>query len=135
MRPLYRWPAPATPPAGWWQVGSRKRYKKSTATVREIMRKQQAKVVRKSPQRTPSAKTIDVRSPLARRMLKLVVQFDQTYDQLKAQWHEPGGIDEQEGLELMENARQAVQEFSRFLEGFKEQARRGGSLAPGASMR
>ena len=47
----------------------------------------------------------------------MVVQFDLAYDQLKAQWHEPGGIDEQEGLELMENARQAVQEFSRFLKG------------------
>ena len=30
----------------------------------------------------------------------MVVQFDLAYDQLKAQWHEPGGIDEQEGLEL-----------------------------------
>ena len=67
--------------------------------------------------------------------MRMVVQFDLAYDQLKAQWHEPGGVDEQEGLELMANARQAVQEFSRFLEGFKEQARRGGSLAPGASMR
>ena len=67
-------------------------------------------------------------------MVRMVVQFDLAYDQLKALWHEPGGIDEQEGLELMANARQAVQEFSRFLEGFKQQARRGGPSAPGTSM-
>ena len=90
---------------------------------------------RKPGRRTASARTIDVRSPLARKMVRLVVQFDLAYDQLKAQWHEPGGIDEQEGLELMENARQAVQEFSRFLEGFKERARRGGPPAAGPSMR
>ena len=98
-----------------------KTIQKSTATVREIMRKQQAKVVRKSPQRIPSAKTIDVRSPLARRMLKLVVQFDQTYDQLKTQWSEPGGIQEREGLELIKIAQQAVQEFSTFLDEFRAQ--------------
>ena len=60
---------------------------------------------RKPGPRTASARTIDVRSPLARKMVRLVVQFDLAYDQLKAQWHEPGGIDEQEGLELMANAR------------------------------
>lgn len=95
---------------------------------------QRAQVGRKSGRRMPSAKTIDVRSPLARKMMRMVVQFDLAYDQLKAQWHEPGGVDEQEGLELMANARQAVQEFSRFLEGFKQQARRGGPSARGTSM-
>ena len=89
---------------------------------------------RKACRRAASARTIDVRSPLARKMVRMVVQFDLAYDQLKAQWHEPGGIDEQEGLELMANARQAVQDFSRFLEVFKEQARRGGPPAPGKSM-
>ena len=67
-------------------------------------------------------------------MVRMVVQFDLAYDQLKAQWHEPAGIDEQEGLELLANARQAVQDFSRFLEVFKEQARRGGPPAPGKAM-
>ena len=90
---------------------------------------------RKACRRAASARIIDVRSPLARKMVRMVVQFDLSYDQLKAQWHEPGGIDEQEGLELMENARQAVQEFLRFLEGFKERARRGGPPAAGPSMR
>ena len=122
MRSLYRWFAPANPPAGWWQVGSRKRYKKSTATVREIMRKQQAKAVRKSSQRTPSAKTIDVRSPLARKMLKLVVQFDQAYDQLKEQWIESGAFPEQVGMEFRKSAQQAVQEFSIFVKQIREQA-------------
>jgi len=86
------------------------------------MRKQQAKVVRKSPQRTPSAKTIDVRSPLARRMLKLVVQFDQAYDQLKEQWIESGGFSEQVRIEFRKNAQQAVQEFSIFVEQIRKQA-------------
>ena len=86
------------------------------------MRKQQAKVVRKSPQRTPSAKTIDVRSPLARRMLKLVVQFDQAYDQLKEQWIESGAFPEQVGMEFRKSAQQAVQEFSIFVKQIREQA-------------
>ena len=89
---------------------------------------------RKACRRAASARTIDVRSPLARKMVRMVVQFDLAYDQLKAQWHEPGGIDEQEGLELMANARQAVQDFSRFLEVFKEQVRRGSPPASETSM-
>ena len=40
-------------------------------------------------------------------------------DQLKRQWQEPGGIPEQEGLALKESARQAVQEFSAFVEEFR----------------
>ena len=87
-----------------------------------IMRKPQAKVVRKSPQRTPSAKTIDVRSPLARKMLKLVVQFDQAYDQLKEQWIESGAFPEQVGIEFRKSAQQAVQEFSIFVKQIREQA-------------
>ena len=74
---------------------------------------------RKPGRRTVSARTIDVRSPLARKMVRLVVQFDLAYDQLKRQWQEPGGIPEQEGLALKESARQAVQEFSAFVEEFR----------------
>jgi hypothetical protein len=51
--------------------------------------------------------------------ITVVVQFDLAYDQLKRQWQEPGGIPEQEGLALKESARQAVQEFSTFVEEFK----------------
>ena len=76
---------------------------------------------RKPCRRKASAKTIDVRSPLARKMVRLVVQFDLAYDQLKRQWQEPGGIPEQEGLALKESARQAVQEFSTFLDEFRAQ--------------
>ena len=74
---------------------------------------------REPGRRTASARTIDVRSPLARKMVRLVVQFDLAYDQLKRQWQEPGGIPEQDGLALKESARQAVQEFSTFVEEFK----------------
>jgi hypothetical protein len=55
-------------------------------------------------------------------MLHLVVQFDLTYDHLKAHWKEVGGIPEQEGLELMANARQAVEAFSAFMDEFSERA-------------
>lgn len=96
--------------------------KKHCNREREIMRKQQAKAVRKSSQRTPSAKTIDVRSPLARKMLKLVVQFDQAYDQLKEQWIESGAFPEQVGMEFRKSAQQAVQEFSIFVKQIREQA-------------
>jgi len=82
----------------------------------------QKKVTKKTARRTPTAKLIDVRSPLAKQMLHLVVQFDLAYDQLKAHWKEVGGIPEQEGLELMDNARQAVEAFSTFMEEFSEKA-------------
>jgi hypothetical protein len=36
---------------------------------------------------------------LAKQMLHLVVQFDLTYDHLKAHWKEVGGIPEQEDLD------------------------------------
>lgn len=84
------------------------------------MTQKQAKVNKKSGRRTSTAKLIDVRSPLAKQMLHLVVQFDLAYDHLKAHWKEIGGIPEQEGLELMNNAQQAVQEFSAFMEEFSE---------------
>ena len=80
----------------------------------------QKKVIKKTARRTPTAKVIDVRSPLAKQMLHLVVQFDLAYDHLKAHWKEVGGIPEQEGLELMNNARQAVEAFSAFMEEFSE---------------
>ena len=89
---------------------------------------------RKPCRRKASAKTIDVRSPLARKMVRLVVQFDLAYDQLKRQWQEPGGIPEQEGVALKEGARQAVQEFSAFVEEFRAQVGLG-SLPPGTSLR
>ena len=54
-------------------------------------------------------------------MVRLVVQFDLTYDQLKRQGQGRGGIPEQEGLALKESARQAVQEFSTFVEEFRAQ--------------
>ena len=54
-------------------------------------------------------------------MLKLVVQFDQAYDELKEQWIESGGFPEQVGMELRKSAQQAVQEFSTFLDEFKAQ--------------
>lgn len=82
---------------------------------------------RKPGRRTASARTIDVRSPLARKMVRLVVQFDLAYDQLKRQWQEPGGIPEQEGLALKESARQAVQEFSTFVEEFRGMVEIGGA--------
>jgi hypothetical protein len=82
----------------------------------------QKKVTKKTARRTPAAKLIDVRSPLAKQMLHLVVQFDLAYDQLKAHWKKVGGIPEQEGQELMDNARQAVEAFSTFMEGFSEKA-------------
>ena len=44
------------------------------------------------------------------------------YDQQQAHWKEVGGISEQEGLELMDNARQAVEAFSTFMEEFSEKA-------------
>jgi len=47
-------------------------------------------------------------------------------DQLKRQWQEPGGIPEQEGLALKESARQAVQEFSAFVEEFRAKVKIGG---------
>lgn len=78
----------------------------------------QKKVIKKTTRRTPTTKLIDVRSPLAKQMLHLVVQFDLAYDHLKAHWKEVGGIPEQEGLELMDNARQAVETFSVFLDEF-----------------
>lgn len=84
------------------------------------MAQKQEKVIKKSGRRTPTAKLIDVRSPLAKQMLHLVVQFDLAYDHLKAHWKEMGGIPEQEGLELMDNARQAVTAFSAFMEEFSE---------------
>ena len=80
----------------------------------------QKKVTKKTARRTPTAKLIDVRSPLAKQMLHLVVQFDLAYDHLKAHWKEVGGIPEQEGLALMANARQAVEAFSTFMEEFSE---------------
>ena len=86
------------------------------------MTTKQAKVIRKACKRTPTSKTVDLRSSLARKMLHMVVQFDLAYDHLKVHWKEIGGIPEQEGLELMHNARQAVQEFSIFLEEFSERA-------------
>ena len=46
----------------------------------------QKKVIKKTGRRTPTAKLIDVRSPLAKQMLHLVVQFDLAYDHLKAHW-------------------------------------------------
>ncbi|WP_319587515.1 hypothetical protein [uncultured Desulfobulbus sp.] len=60
------------------------------------MAQKQAKVIKKNGRRTPTAKLIDVRSPLAKQMLHLVVQFDLAYDHLKAHWKEIGGIPEQE---------------------------------------
>ena len=80
----------------------------------------QKKIIKKTTRRTPTTKLIDVRSPLAKQMLHLVVQFDLAYDHLKAHWKEAGGIPEQEGLELMDNARQAVTAFSAFMEEFSE---------------
>ena len=82
----------------------------------------QKKATKKTARRTPTAKLIDVRSPLAKQMLHLVVQFDLVYDHLKAHWKEVDGIPEQEGLELMANARQAVETFSAFMEEFSERA-------------
>lgn len=82
----------------------------------------QKKVIKKTARRTPTAKLIDVRSPLAKQMLHLVVQFDLAYDHLKTHWKEFDGIQEQEGLELMENARQAVEVFSAFMDEFSERA-------------
>ena len=84
------------------------------------MAQKQAKVIKKTGRRTPTAKLIDVRSSLAKQMLHLVVQFDLAYDHLKKHWKEMGGIPEQEGLELMDNARQAVTAFSAFMEEFSE---------------
>ena len=83
----------------------------------------QKKVIKKTARRTPTAKLIDVRSPLAKQMLHLVVQFDLAYDHLKTHWKEIGGIPEQEGLELMGNAKKAVDAFSAFLEEFRERTR------------
>lgn len=77
----------------------------------------QKKVIKKTARRTPTAKLIDVRSPLAKQMLHLVVQFDLAYDQLKAHWKEVGGIPEQEGLELMNNARLACRGVLNFYGG------------------
>jgi hypothetical protein len=88
----------------------------------------QKKVIKKTARRTPTAKLIDVRSPLAKQMLHLVVQFDLAYDHLKVRWKEIGGIPEQEGLELMDNARQAVMAFSGFIEEFREKVEEGYSL-------
>ena len=82
----------------------------------------QKKVSKKTAMRTPTAKLIDVRSPLAKQMLHLVVQFDLAYDHLKAHWKEVGGIPEQEGLELLDNARQAVEAFSIFMAEFSGKA-------------
>jgi hypothetical protein len=82
----------------------------------------QKKVTKKTARRTPTAKLIDVRSPLAKQMLHLVVQFDLAYDHLKAHWKEAGGTPEQQGLELMANARQAVEAFSIFMAEFSEKA-------------
>ena len=84
------------------------------------MTTKQAKVIRKACKRTPTSKTVDVRSSLARKMLHMVVQFDLAYDHLKVHWKEIGGIPEQEGLELMHNARLAIQDFSTFMEEFSE---------------
>lgn len=67
------------------------------------------------------------------KMVRMVVQFDLAYDQLKAQWHEPGGIDEQEGLGTDGKCPPSGAGL-RFLEGFKEQARRGGPPASETSM-
>ena len=86
------------------------------------MAQKQAKVIKKTGRRTPTAKLIDVRSSLAKQMLHLVVQFDLAYDHLKAHWKEAGGIPEQEGLKLMANARQAVEVFATFMEEFSEKA-------------
>ncbi len=82
----------------------------------------QKKVIKKSGRRTPTTKLIDVRSPLAKQMLHLVVQFDLAYDHLKTHWKEAGGIPEQQGLDLMANARQAAETFSTFMEEFSERA-------------
>ena len=82
----------------------------------------QKKEIKKTARRTPTAKLIDVRSPLAKQMLHLVVQFDLAYDHLKAHWKENGGISEQEGLDLMEHAQKAVREFSGFMEEFSDRA-------------
>jgi hypothetical protein len=84
------------------------------------MAHKQQKVIKKTARRTPTAKLIDVRSPLAKQMLHLVVQFDLAYDHLKAHWKEVGGIPEQEGLVLMANARLAVEAFSVFMAEFSE---------------
>ena len=82
----------------------------------------QKKVIKKTARRTPTAKLIDVRSTLAKQMLHLVVQFDMAYDHLKTHWKEIDGIPEQEGLELMANARQAVETFSGFMDEFSKRA-------------
>ena len=91
-------------------------------TGRRIMATSQKKVIKKSGRRTPTTKLIDVRSPLAKQMLHLVVQFDLAYDHLKTHWKEAGGIPEQQGLDLMANARQAVETFSAFMDEFSERA-------------
>lgn len=96
-------------------------HKQTTKTIGgKTMATSQKKVIKKTARRTPTAKLIDVRSPLAKQMLHLVVQLDLVYDHLKAHWKEAGGIPEQEGLELMDNARQAVMAFSVFMEEFSE---------------
>ena len=87
------------------------------------MAEKKPKVIRKACKRTPTSKTVDLHSSLARKMLHMVVQFDLAYDHLKVHWKEIGGIPEQEGLELMHNARQAVQDFSTFMEEFSEKVR------------
>ena len=84
------------------------------------MTEKKSMAIRKPCKRATSSKTVDVRSSLARKMLHMVVQFDLAYDKLKIYWKEPCGIPEQEGLELMHNAQQAVQNFSTFMEEFSE---------------
>jgi hypothetical protein len=86
------------------------------------MAQKQAKVIKKSGRRTPTAKLIDVRSTLAKQMLHLVVQFDLAYYHLKANLKEVNGIQEEKGLELMDNARKAVKSFSDFIEEFSDKA-------------
>jgi formylmethanofuran dehydrogenase subunit B len=85
----------------------------------------QKKVIKKTARRTPTATLIDVHSPLAKQMLHLLVQFDLAYDHLKAAWKEIGGIPEQEVLNLMDNARQAVIAFSGFITEFREKVEEG----------
>lgn len=84
------------------------------------MKGKPAKVIKRAVRRTPTAKLIDVRSSLAKQMLHLVVQFDKAYGHLKVHWNEIGGIPKQEGLDRMVDARQAVAEFSAFLQEFSE---------------
>jgi len=76
--------------------------------------------IKKYPKKGERAEVIKFTSPLSGKLLDMVRQFDKAYSKMKMQWGESGGVTEEEGLILKEDALNAAREFSTFMNQFCE---------------